>query len=679
MIILPLSAVLLGWAMLAGLGNARRPQAMGAIVALGLGSTATTLVLMTLGITGMFSGVAVGLIAAGIAVACLWGLRARFHWPRSAWRRRSWMIAPCILMAVAIGLYASFPKQSLLGERDEGIYVQHARHLARVGSSTLDLESLGVADAPQIHAIESGTANAPPGLYPSPKGWVFQFSSALPAWMAWLQTAAGDVAPLRFNAVIGVLNCLAFFLLLRRLLPFAHRQWALPALAAYAFNPVQVWVSRNTLSEPLCTWFILSGLSAAFLPTRSVRAKGLAMGALVGMAAFVRIDGVIYPAAMASAWLVVRLCRTTPDMDRMLRWAVAACTAMNLAAVSYYAIFVHGYFAQLESFVWAAAAWFLVAIALVAVSGRGWARGLASRATWPAFAASSMALLLWTYGLWIRPNIGPFSLIHSELVPALNGTRDYREATFPNLAGYLSWPVVLFAALGTALFAHLLLSRRVPPRRAFALLVMLIPAAVFLWNPMVSPDQIWAARRWVPAVLPAAIASAAIALPLLLSWIPVRMKFALPPLLAAATGGSMLFAQRDTLFFEEDAGLIAQVEAVAKFLPQDRPAYVLNWPTISSALMAGFGKPVIPLEVSHPAPLTPADLRVSRDCTASNPCMVLHPAWIPVQGDGARLLAQGRLVTQRRNTSPLALVHGTHPVAVPYFISLVTSPDAIER
>lgn len=672
-IIAPLSAFLLGWMVLSTACEVRRFQATSAIVALGIGSALLTLVLMFLGLANSFSGILANLIAAIASAFCIVVLRRRF---RLSWKKPSlhWIPAAAVLLGAAM-LYAPFPKQSLLGERDEGIYLQHARHLARTGSSTLSTRALGIADTPQIRAIENQSAPPLPGLYPSLEGWTFQFSSALPAWMAWLGAAGGDGAALRFNAVVGVLNCLAFFLLLRRLLPAGYKHWALPALAAYALNPVQVWISRNTLSEPLCTWFALSGLLAVFLPNPNPRTKGMLVGALVGMAAFVRIDGTVYLSAMASAWLVVRLARTPANIDRMLRWAMAGCVAMNLAALAYYFFFVHEYFVQLNSFLLIVWAWFLAALALGAAVNV--VRDAMPRMAWPAIVVPAAVLALWAYGMWVRPHVGHFSRIHSELVPALNGMRDYREVTVPNLAGYLGLPTVMFAAVGTAWLMRLQLTSRLHARRGFIFFVLLIPTAIFLWNPLVSPDQIWAARRWVPTVIPATIASAAIGLSLLLSRFSYRTNIALSLAFTALAGGSLLWKQRDTLFFKEEDGLIAQIEAIADFLPQDRPSYVVNWPTLSSALLAGYGKPIVPVEAQ--GALTVEKLAPDRRCTSKAPCFVVHPAGMSVSGNGTRLVAKGHLERYRRNTSPLSPVHGTHPETTSFFVTSVVTRNADNR
>ena len=618
---------------------------------------------MILGLTHGFSGAAATLIATAIAVSSVFLLRRKLRWPAKP-SIAIWLPVTVMLLAAGI-LYALFPKESLLGERDEGIYLQHAMHLARTGSSTLDTRSLGIAESPSIQAIENGASDPLPGLYPSPGKWTFQFSSALPVWMAWLKATAGYNSALRFNAALGVLNCLAFFLLTRLLLPKNQRVWAFPALAVYAFNPVQIWISRSTLSEPLCTWFVLNGLLAFFIPIRNRRVKGTIAGVLVGMASFARIDGAVFLSALASAWAVIRLTGVPARVDHMLRWALIACIVMNLIALLYYAYFVHGYFIQLGSLLLLAWIWSAVAIG-VGTAARHLSWPL--RFSWPAFALPLAIAALWAYGMWVRPHIEPFSLIHSTLVPALNGTRDYREITVPNLVGYLTLPVVALAAIGMARFARLTLTHRFEAGKAFAMIVLLFVGAIFLWNPLVSPDQIWAARRWVPTVIPATIASAAIGISFLSARMPWKIIVAsMATLLAAA---SLLWKQQDTLLFQEDAKLIPQIEAIAKFLPDDRPSYMVNLPTMASALLAGFGKPVVPIDVKH-GRLTSAQLGLDDRCGTKTPCFVLHPVGITISIEGSKLIAQGHLTKQRRNTSPFSDVHGTHAESSQYFISSV--------
>lgn len=250
---------------LASIGHETRGLRSHALIVLCVGSAVATLSMMALALAGLFSPLWIGIVA--WLLAGLWCWRAR-PWIGLAGRIRMYarprakalgILAVAAIVMTAGVLYAFFPKESLLGERDEGIYAQHALHLLRTGGSAIDLQALGVAGDPAIVAIERGRAPELPGIYPTPGRWTFQFSAATPVWMAMLGSVLGPQGIFRFNAIVGVLNCLAFFVLVRRILKPSQRVWAIAALVVYALQPAQVWISRNSLSEPFCSWFVLNG------------------------------------------------------------------------------------------------------------------------------------------------------------------------------------------------------------------------------------------------------------------------------------------------------------------------------------------------------------------------------------------------------------------------------------
>ncbi|QWP77061.1 glycosyltransferase family 39 protein [Lysobacter sp. K5869] len=655
-----------GAAALAFAGESAHRLRFHPLLALGVGSALATLLLMLLARIGAFVPTVIG--ACGWVVLALWCWRERV-WTRLAdafararddfFRHAGAALAVTAIVATAGYFYAMYPKESLLGERDEGIYAQHALHLLRTGGSVVDLSALGIAAEPAVQAVGRGQAPELPGIYPTGQRWTYQFSAATPAWMAMLAAPLGPQGIFRFNALLGALNCIAFYCLLRRLLPARARAWAVPALAVFAFQPAQVWVSRNTLSEPLCAWFLAVGLFAASVAVgRRSRRLGLVAGALIGMGCFVRIDAIVFALAAAAAGLAtVALDRAArqPRAAAVLGEAAFGCYLATALAMGYFLACVQPYLLGLADLVVAAtvatvACAFLAHAAANAPALR--LRGAtAARLAWPAAAAMAA---LFVYALWIRPHVQPYAVIESKLVPQLNGNRDYRETSLLSVAAYLSWPTVLAAGLGAALAARALFAGRLSPARAWILVFLLVPTVVYLWRPMVSPDHIWASRRWLPAVFPACIALAAFGAARLSRWAAPERLPAQTALFALALAASLLWQQRDTLRLREDAGLVAQIGAIAERLPRDRPTYVIGSPQLASALLSGFGVPAV-----QPPPATWGD--AGRYCPAQGDCWMVVPKADPVAGAAFdQTLPLRRL---RRVTSLEPLAHGTYEEA----------------
>jgi hypothetical protein len=83
----------------------------------------------------------------------------------------------------------------------------------------------------------------------------------------------------------------------------------------------------------------------------------------------------------------------------------------------------------------------------------------------------------------------------------VDGTRSYDEYTVNWLAWYFGWVAVVIAGIGVLLVVRRLIVRR-DARLALLLAVPALTALIYLNRVSITPDQIWAMRRLVPAVAP---------------------------------------------------------------------------------------------------------------------------------------------------------------------------------
>ncbi|ALN92437.1 hypothetical protein [Lysobacter gummosus] len=669
----------LGAGTLALTGHDARHLRRNVLIVICTGSAIATALLMALAAMGLFAPTWIG--AAGWIVLAVWSVRNR-AWAHALERLKNIRmrgasalsgLAVIAILATATGLYAFFPKESLLGERDEGIYAQHALHLLRTGGSAIDLVAMGLAREPGIVAVEQGKAAALPGIYPTGSRWTFQFSSATPVWMAVLGAMLGPQGIFRFNAVVGLLNCMAFYALTRRVLAPAQRVWAIAAVAVFAFQPAQVWISRNCLSEPLSTWFVLNGLLAAILAlSQRSRTAGLIAGGLIGMSGFVRIDAVVFPLAASAACLFVVMVnhsRRDQASNPAVQAIMIGCFAAIVLAVAYFAVWVRPYLDDLFDRVAGA----VVAAALCAglvrllqlVPALRLGAQPARKAAWLA-ALAIVGLLV--YAIWIRPHLQPFALEPKIAAPP-NDQRDYRENSVLNVAAYLSWPVVIAAGFGAAWGLWSTLRGGLSPIMGWVLVFLLTPALVYLWWPMVSPDHIWASRRWVPTVFPAAVVLAAVACARLSRRWRGPYAYAAAGLITVVVSAHLLMQQRETLRVREDAGMVAQIGEIARRLPDDRVSYVVGSGTLTSALLAGFGSRVVQVAVTGQYDWTELCPRVAG--RAEQGCWVVHPKSLSVGERGATWLADVPIKRLRRNTSVVALARGTHEDGIDWSITKI--------
>jgi len=101
----------------------------------------------------------------------------------------------------------------------------------------------------------------------------------------------------------------------------------------------------------------------------------------------------------------------------------------------------------------------------------------------------------------------------------LDPSRTYDEQTMNWMAWYLGAIPLAFAIVGIGLLLSRLI-RRPTPAIALLLAVAGIGTAMYLWTAQITPSQIWAMRRYVPAALPFLVLASAFAIDAGLSLLP---------------------------------------------------------------------------------------------------------------------------------------------------------------
>ena len=544
--------------------------------------------------------------------ASAWFAQGLRRWPqagREEAMRSGWPQAMAIAV-VAFLINAAYSGESVFVGRDQAVYANQGLHIAREGSLTIPYP-LASFEAEYMDVL--GPLYAATGLYTSSGEMEVQFSPVLPIWLAQAFHCFGYAGLFSVNAMAASFSVLLFHGLAYFM---AGRRTALWATAFFAFNPAQIWISRITLSEVFAQHVFLAGaLAFAWSSRRRRRWLATLGGLLTGSMAFVRIDGFVL-APIAFAGFTLALCgaqhRGTgggrPTIEQATCHAAGTLFSLLLAWGLYKRISTH-YFEALEERIQlivvatAACAALTVLFMSLPVLRRLAGRALKMRVVWIGFSAGLVGTAL--YAGLVRPHMEPYG-VYDDPGFSLYGERDYREEALPNLACYLSIPVILLAiaVLPAAL-------RRALRNPAFAGVLPLGLAGfgfscLYLWNPSISYDHIWAVRRFVPIVIPAFILFAFLGLKWFLLLRPARWIFRFGmnamglSLLAYAAYGAQPF-----LFLKEYRGSVAFVEAVNAALPEDR----LIFGDISSRLM-------VPLAIGWSRPIVRVDLERTRDLMA---------------------------------------------------------------
>jgi len=457
----------------------------------------------------------------------------RLWWPRACRSRTPEPSGPVVLAAVALILgltllNAAYSAQHLSLDRDPAIYNIVGIHLAEEGTTEIDPSSELFEPRPQrFHADTVG-------LFPDGEALRPQYANALPSVLAIAHSVGGTFLLHKTNALLGGLALLMFFAFVSRLV---DARIALVATLVLGASPVFAWFARDSYSEPLTLALVFGGLwaLAESRAADSILVRLLA-GLLLGATAMARLDGVAIALGLA-AYLCVEWLSHRPTHEeggapgrtpktvklplglslrlepwRRLRRPRVAATALGAAAmvalsITNVAALSPTYYASNSASLSQSgdALLALVALTVVASTVGGRLPGLAPAVRRHGHlltgAAALTFLALGLYAYFVAPSVemrtaGPGGL-------PTGGEHSLR---------WISWyagPVTVLAGVaGVGLLIYRVRSERFRVALPF-LLIFASHAFLYLWDPRITPDHIWAMRRFLPVVLPGLIIGAA--------------------------------------------------------------------------------------------------------------------------------------------------------------------------
>jgi hypothetical protein len=453
-----------------------------------------------------------------------------------------WTVAALLLIAVGFFAFqAAYHSQFIIITRDPGSYMQFATWIAGHGSLPIQTNSQDFGNAPGLWFQSFA-------MYQVGNSVVPQFMAGLPMSLAVGFWAGGVNAALLLGPFFGAVAIVVFGGLAARLL---GARWAPLAALVLAASLPQMFTSRSTYSEPLSQILFLGGLAlvidalragaaagaarAAVAPPRAASWAGLrarvagwdsgqVIAALAGLAfgtdLLVRIDSPadVLPLIPYCGLLWLRGQRLVKPLlvGLAVGWALGWTDAVFLSRPYVFQTNKAGTIPLIE---------IIVATILATIAGVVWLRRRQRAAGFPQSNAGlngsagpdgSAGLdgsgLPQIGGHWWLPGwlprvavIAPFVVIaafalRSHVQP--NYVKEhYAQLTLHWVYWYLGAPAIALATIGTAALAYGCLRGRLP---AWPLPLMSLCWGIVyvLYLPAITPDQPWASRRLVPAVLP---------------------------------------------------------------------------------------------------------------------------------------------------------------------------------
>ena len=458
-----------------------------------------------------------GLPASGVAILAVQRAlrigRAPAHLPSA--------LVALALAALWVVFAAWAPAQHVLINRDPGSYTNTARWLSRDGSLEVDAAAGGLAvDDPALRFDSLAVYDTGDGRLQ------FQFNHLTSVVLAVAYDVGGHRAMFRLPALAAGAALLVLYCVAVRA---TRRPWlALLAPALFGATMPLLYVARDTFSEPFSLLLLWSSLLVGLVALRAGRAGAAAVaGVVLGASAATRIDALLF-VTVAFPLLAVHVA-TGPPLATRWRTAGACVAGIGLG------VLVGVLDLQLRSGGYSDLhgdqAGLLIALAtgsLLASTGavvllRWWPvlrERLASLGRALAMPTALVVVAALLFAWWVRPEVQVMSQVEPQpLVAALqemegvpvDGSQIYGELTLRWMSWYLGPLALLLGIAGLGLIVHRTLRGRGRPSE-LAIGAVLLAGTVYFWEPIIVPDHPWASRRFVPAVLPALVLTATVAL-----------------------------------------------------------------------------------------------------------------------------------------------------------------------
>ena len=460
------------------------------------------------------------------------------------------------------------PSEYIIGGKDPGTYINEGIQIAQRGSLLIRDET--IAAVPSVtrdlffprHTLEGGLAR--PEYYsirfmgffikdPDRGTVVGQFPHVFPASIAIAYGIHGLTGARMITPIWAALGVLAVYFAAARLL---GRAAAAAAAGLLALHVMQVWFARYPSVEVVMQAMVFAMLLAnARAHVDGDRFFAPVAGVLIGVLLFVRYDTVLAVAALGVGIALGMFAGQRPRLA-----LVGLCALFAAPALSYYLGPMRAYVHMPIAFASGIPSWQIAAVVLacLALAGSLWLSTTRPRfagavTRWVPTTVVVMLCLVAAYALLLRHPGG-----------RLTDYDAYALRSYANF--YVTLPAVIAALIGFAVYG----------RQTFwrdpAFFTTAVFFAVFLFYKIrIVPEHFWAARRWLPVVLPMTLVFAAAAA-LGPGGPRGRAKFVRPVLgivLLAMLASQYVRASRPVVEHVEYAGLIPRLEQLASQIGED--------------------------------------------------------------------------------------------------------------
>ncbi len=477
-------------------------------------------------------------LALGVPVAGAMVVAARRKMPTGVTSRAAHIGAgAALVLALGYIIVAGVsPSQNVVVTRDPGSYQNTARWLARDGSLEVDARGKAFEGIPGLQFSAAAVYDDGPiedhipGTIDDSGQVEFQFNHLSQVLLATAYDLGGQGLLFRLPAVAVGVGLLALYAVTVRVIRRPFLALFAPLLLTAGLPLLNV--ARNTYSEPFAL-LLLWGAILVLLDAhdRGRASSGAVGGVMLGALVCARVDALVYVALMFPlATASIGFADTTKiRLARLRSWGTTVAAALAVGAIGIVDLVARtGNYARdlgqdlilLRKGV--AASVVISVLALIIWLLIPQLRTLAERIKRPVAALAAIGITVGLLVAWLlRPRVqtaltntplSPVALIqNADGLPLIPG-RTYAEDTLRWMAWYIGTPALIMAIGGYAIAAWTTIRGKGNAALVTVLVVGLGAGGLYWWDPSITPDQLWASRRYIPAILPALAVAATVAL-----------------------------------------------------------------------------------------------------------------------------------------------------------------------
>jgi len=416
------------------------------------------------------------------------------------------------------------PHQFIIGGADAGVYTNLAAGISESGSILSEDQTLADLDPGLYPSMlrplpekDRGTEVAPYYLFPgfyvtdAAEGRVMpQFYPLHPVWQAVAYGLGSIESALFMTGLWALIGGLAVYLTIREL-----GGWEVAALGllGLSLTALQIWFARYPTTETQTQFLLWAAIwcTLLWLKGRQPRALWAVLaGVAYGELQLVRIDTFFLLAIAVFTWFYLRWSGRWRKEDWWffipfgLLSIHSLIHAQTQSTPYFYNTFSYGLDLVRQNWLLPVLALIVGAGVLVLFGKYRQAFESLKRYHRPVILAGIFAVvLLFIYGWFIRPALGDIGASRDYWFAGGQIPTQLDRENLVRLGWYLSPVGIVLAAAGICLMLW-----RINIQTAIVLGIGLFFSLLYLWKIQANPHQIYAMRRYVPAVLPFFIISA---------------------------------------------------------------------------------------------------------------------------------------------------------------------------